>query len=198
MVRLIPAPTGWQPPGRLGFYADDGGWLVRVSAIRPGQMWDVMRHYLPGRNLHPLWHYLVYQMVGDPFGQSPLLHLIQSALDGLVVAAFFLLLRLLGLPGFAAWTAAGLFAFWPFHGETHFWLEAMPMNLLSTLWLLGAIATSVMLLRRPLRLVGRGPRLRSLWMCPVHLRPGTAAARGTPGNKNFCDAPVTGPLGASA
>jgi hypothetical protein len=133
--------------GRLGFYADDGGWLVRLSAIRAGQMWDVMRHYMPGRNLHPLWHYLVYRMVGDPFGQLPMLHLIQSALDGLVVAAFFLLLRLLGLPGFTAWTAAGLFAFWPFHGETHFWLEAMPMNLLSTLWLLGAIATSVMLLR---------------------------------------------------
>ena len=41
--------------GRLGFYADDGGWLVRLSAIRPGQMWDVIRHYMPGRHLPPLF-----------------------------------------------------------------------------------------------------------------------------------------------
>ena len=74
--------------GRLGFYADDGGWLAWLPPLQFHEMWDVMRHYMPGRNLHPLWHYIVYQMVGDPFGRLPVMHLVQSALDGLVVAAF--------------------------------------------------------------------------------------------------------------
>jgi hypothetical protein len=133
--------------GRLGFYGDDGGWLTRLTTVAPSQIWDVVRHYMPGRNLHPLWHYLLYQIVGDPFEQLPMLHLVQAALDGLVVATFFLLLRVLGILAAPAWIGAVVFAFWPFRGETHFWLESLPMNLLSTFWTLLAGITSVLLLR---------------------------------------------------
>ncbi len=134
---------------RLGFYADDAGWLHSLPHIHSsGQIWTTVRNYMPGRNLHPLWHYLTYQLVGgDPLSHLPALHRLQSALDGLVVAAFYLVMRSARLPAAAAWLAAGGFAFWPIHGETHFWLESLPMNLLSTLFVLIFAATSLSLAR---------------------------------------------------
>jgi hypothetical protein len=141
---------------RLGYYADDAGWLASLPHLDSfGQVWTTMRNYMPGRNLHPFWHYLTYRLVGDPAGGLPLLHLLQSALDGLVVAAFYLLLRSSGLPASAVWLASGWFAFWPIHGETHFWLESLPMNLLSTLLVLVFASTSLAF--------ARGRRVWWLW-----------------------------------
>jgi hypothetical protein len=134
---------------RLGFYTDDNGWLYSLPQIRtPQELWDALRIYMPGRNLHPLWHYLFYQTTGnDPIAHLGLLHLWQTTMDGLVTAFFFLLLRLLYIPAPAAVLASALFAFWPLHGETHFWLESLPMNLVSTWFLLLFAMTTLALVR---------------------------------------------------
>jgi len=121
--------------GRLGFYYDDGAAMANLPALGWSALWGEMSGYVPGRNLHVLWQYLFFRLAGDPAAHLPTLHLLQSALDGLVVATFFLLLRRFSIPGPAALAAAGLFSFWPGHGETHFWSYAAPQNLVSTLCL---------------------------------------------------------------
>lgn len=131
--------------GRLGFYGDDSARILAVSTASPSELWNQIQHYVSGRNLHILWHYLFFRMVGDPVTHLPVLHILQSAVDGLVTAGFFLLLRRLEVPAPAAVLAAGLFSFWPLHGETHFWLESLPMNLLSTLFVLVFAGTSLAL-----------------------------------------------------
>jgi len=131
---------------RLGFYADDAAWLSTLpSAPDP---WAAMRGYMPGRHLHPLWHWLAYRLIGDPLRRLPALHLLQSLLDGVLAALFYLLLRRLDLSAAASFLAAAAFAFWPLHGETHFWLESLPMNLVSTLFAL-LFAWTTLSLDRP-------------------------------------------------
>lgn len=149
--------------GRLGFYADDAGWLATLPHIDTAHyLWRAMWDYMPGRHLHPFWHYLSYRMAGgDPLAHLPALHVLQATLDGLVVAAFFLLLRRLDVPAHASVLAAALFAFWPIHGETHFWLESIPMNLLSTLFLVLWALTSLAL--------ASGRRAWWLWALDVAL-----------------------------
>jgi hypothetical protein len=134
---------------RLGFYYDDGGWMTGLPDANPSRLWEITRSYVPGRNLHVVWQYLIYKLAGGrPAAHLPALHLIQSAMDGLVAACFFLLLRLLDLTVPAALMAAGLFSFWPAHGETHYWLPAAPQNLLSTLFVLAFAWTSLRSSRR--------------------------------------------------
>ncbi len=141
--------------GRLGFYDDDSARILALSGASPSELWDQVVGYVSGRNLHMLWHYLFFWMVGDPVTHLPALHILQSAVDGLVTAGFFLLLRRLEVPAPAAVLAAGLFSFWPFHGETHFWVESLPMNLLSTLFVLLFAGTSLAL--------AAGPRSSRMW-----------------------------------
>ena len=136
----------------LGFYADDGNWLSSLPSASPAELWHSARNYMPGRNLHPLWHSLFYKLVGNPVARLQALHQVQSAVDGLLTALFFLLLRRTGISAAAAVSAAGLFAFWHTHGETHFWLESLPMNLVSTLLVVVFALTSL-----------AGPR-RWLWL----------------------------------
>lgn len=133
--------------GRLGFYADDSACLVSPGLADSAQsLWAAMRGTMPGRNLHPLWHFLLSKVVADPADHLPALHGVQSAAEGLLAAAFFLLLRLLDVPGHAGVIAAAWFAFWPVHGETHFWLESLPNNLSALLAIVFA-ATSLALVR---------------------------------------------------
>ncbi len=131
--------------GRLGFYGDDSARILALSGASPSELWGRIQGYVSGRNLHMLWHYLFFRMVGDPVTHLPALHVLQSAVDGLVTAGFFLLLRRLEVPAPAAVLAVGLFGFWPLHGETHFWVESLPMNLLSTLFVLLFAGTSLAL-----------------------------------------------------
>ncbi|MBI3664618.1 MAG: hypothetical protein HY236_00065 [Acidobacteria bacterium] len=107
---------------------------------------------MPRRFFDSLWQFLLFKLVGEPLSNLPALHLVQSAIDGLVVVCFFFLLRFLCLPAYAAILAAALFSFWPNHGETHFWLTSAPQNLLSTLFVVLFAMTSVLLAgeRRPL------------------------------------------------
>lgn len=141
---------------RLGFYYDDSQWMTDMPSATPTVLWHTMLGYIPGRNLFPFWQFLIYRSLRDPAGQLAALHLVQSALDGLLVVVFFLLLRLLSLPGDLTVMAAGLFSFWPIHGETHFWPTAIPQNLLSTMFVLIFAGTS-------LALAG-GSRSRTLWL----------------------------------
>ncbi len=129
---------------RLGFYNDDIGFLHSLPRIGSlADLWGALRGFVPGRNLHPLWHYLFFRLSG---GSLPWWHLWQSAFDGLAVAGAFLVFRRLQLAPAPAVLAAGLFAFWPFHGETHFWMLCLPMSLVSTLLLLGFALTTLELL----------------------------------------------------
>ena len=117
---------------RLGFYYDDGPAMATLPRADVKGLSAAIWNYVPGRNLHVLWQYLFLKISSS----LTVLHLVQSALDGLVAAVFYLLLRRLHLPAPAALGAAALFAFWPTHGETHFWLYAVPQNIVSTLWVL--------------------------------------------------------------
>ena len=141
---------------RLGFYYDDSQWMTDLPSATPAVLWHTMLGYIPGRNLFPFWQFLIYRSLRDPAGHLAALHWLQSALDGLLVVVFFLVLRLLSLPGDLTVMAAGLFSFWPIHGETHFWPTAIPQNLLSTTFVLIFAETS-------LALAGGG-RARTLWL----------------------------------
>ncbi len=149
------AVFGWSA-GRLGYYYDDATWLCSLPSTDLGGLVSVAAGYMPGRPLHVIWHGILYRIAGDPVRNLAALHALHSGLDALVTAGFFLLLRILSLPTPAAVIAAGLFSFWPIHGETHYWLEAGPMNLVSTLFVLTFAATSAALAG------GRSDRL--LWI----------------------------------
>ncbi|MBI3696775.1 MAG: hypothetical protein HY238_18305 [Acidobacteria bacterium] len=142
--------------GRLGFYYDDAGNLVDLPAAGLHALWGFMRTSIRGRNLHALWLYLFFHAAPDPAGHLPLLHVVQSALDGLVAAGFFIVLRLLRLPAPPALIAAALFAVWPIHGESHFGLTAASALLMSTLLVLVFAATSAVLTEHVLAQQGSG------------------------------------------
>ncbi len=172
--------------GRLGFYYDDGPAMTTLPQSDLRGLFSHILNYVPGRNLHVLWQYLFLKLTTN----LTVLHLVQSALDGAVVVVFFFLLRRLAIPAPAALLAAAFFSFWPTHGETHFWLYAVPQNLLSTLFvLLFALTLNpvffltalftydqtvvvllllVILRRRPLHLLYLIPTAFFVWLKIVH------------------------------
>jgi len=131
----------------LGFYYDDSGFLITLPSIRSfsGLWWEI-RHYVPGRNLHILWQYLFFWPFKHPADHLTALHNIQSIVDAATVILFYFVLRRLKLSAAASFTASALFAFWPIHGETHFWMSSLPMNIVSTAFLLIFILTSLSVL----------------------------------------------------
>ncbi len=129
--------------GRLGFHYDDSGWVGILAGVGWSDLPRVMMTYVPARPLFVLWQYLVFRLAGDPATNWTALHLIQTALDGLAVAGFFLLLRRIGLSAHLALLSAGLFAFWPIHGETHYWNTSVVGNLIVLLLVLGFCGTSL-------------------------------------------------------
>jgi len=132
---------------RLGFYYDDGGFIATLPVLHSvAALRASISAYVPGRNLHILWQYLFFVMVGNnPVAHLAALHRIQAVFDSFAVVLFYLLLRRLRLSIGASMMAATLFAFWPVHGETHFWMSALPMNILSTIFVLIFALTSVSL-----------------------------------------------------
>lgn len=133
---------------RLGFYYDDSTWIIEMRSMRLSTLWPFVVNYIPGRNLFPVWQYLLYRMAGDAATHLAALHIVQSLIDGLAAAIFFLLLRLLSLPAPAALISAALFSFWPIHGETHYWHTSLGANLLPALFVMLFAATSAVVLRR--------------------------------------------------
>ena len=131
----------------LGFYYDDSGFLLQLPRIHSlAELWKNIRNYVPGRNLHVIWQFLFFWPFKNPVDHLPALHYVQSAVDAANAVLLYFVLRRLKLSSAASLTSAALFAFWPFHGETHFWMSALPMNIVSTAFLLTFILTSVSLL----------------------------------------------------
>jgi hypothetical protein len=119
--------------GKLGFYSDDAGFLSTLGGKGADQTVRSALNYVPGRELHVIWQQLIFVVGGHSPSDLGTLHLIQSCLDGLAVALFYLLLRKLRIAAFWAVVGAATLAFYPNHGETHFWLSSAPMNVISTL-----------------------------------------------------------------
>ncbi|MBN8549734.1 MAG: hypothetical protein J0M12_10510 [Deltaproteobacteria bacterium] len=129
------AVFGWGAD-KLGFYSDDAGFFFELAHAGVKQTFDSMLSYVPGRNLHMIWQRAFFLLAGAEVSDLWKLHLLQSALDGMIVATFFLILLRLGVAAWIGFVSALMFAFYPNHGETHYWLSAAPMNLMSTLFVL--------------------------------------------------------------
>ena len=82
--------------GKLGFYADDAGFL---ATIYPGmsvhQLISAIGSYVTGRNLHILWQYLVSVIAGGSGIENlPAMHYVQVVADATAGVLLFLALRL--------------------------------------------------------------------------------------------------------
>ena len=106
---------------RCGLYEDDF-WLW--SALSGGTykgLWDAGLHFIPGRNLFVL---LFAGCLRFTHGSVVALHGITLAWDAMNAAlAYFLILELSGFVSIAL-PAALVFAVFPNHGETHFWIAS--------------------------------------------------------------------------
>lgn len=134
---------------RLGFYADDAGFL---SSIYPGmsvqQLISGIGSYVTGRNLHILWQYFISVIAGGSAIENlPAMHYAQVIADATTGLLLFLALRLWHVGRPAAFVAAIAFSFYPVHDETHYWLSSLPMNIMSTAFVLALICLSAVLLR---------------------------------------------------
>lgn len=122
----------------LGFYADDAGFLTDIHlGMSLSELVDSIRTYVTGRNLHILWHYFVTIAAGgNSLENLPAMHYIQVAFDTANAVLLFGILRLWKAHIAGAFLAAIAFSVFPNHGETHFWLSALPMNIISTFFVL--------------------------------------------------------------
>src|ERR1700757_1281623 len=134
---------------RLGFYADDAGFLRSIYPGMPIQdLFSGIGSYVTGRNLHVLWQYLISVAAGGSAVENiPAMHFMQVAADATAGLLLFVALRLWGVMRAAAWFAAIAFSLFPNHGETHFWLSSLPMNIISTIFVLILLCLSALLLR---------------------------------------------------
>ncbi len=136
--------------GSLGFYADDPTFLQSITVeMTPEKLWALGTSYVPGRNLHMLWQYLLTLAVGgSSTEQVPAMHSVQVFFDILISSVLFGLLRQLNVQTWVAMLCVTLFALFPNHGETHFWLSALPMHLLSTLLVIILLAECVFIINK--------------------------------------------------
>ncbi len=118
----------------LGFYADDAYFL---NAIKPDSsfkdLFQCFKSYVTGRNLHILWHYLITLLSG---GSIAKMHFITVILEVVTAGLFYSILRILNVNVYASFVSIVLFVLYPNHGETHYWISSIPMNILSTLLVL--------------------------------------------------------------
>lgn len=132
---------------RLGFYADDASFLVNAPALGWSNLASEMFGYVTGRNLHMLWQFGIYQIFGYSLGDLGLQHWFQALFSGINAALLFIAIRLFGYKLLAAFLAAILFAFYPNHAEVQYWLSSLPMNLMSTFFVLIQIILSTIYVR---------------------------------------------------
>jgi hypothetical protein len=115
-----------------GLHQDDFG-FHRVLRGPFSEAWPLMRDYVPGRNLHVLYSWLLYHVLGS----SPRrMHAAGLALDAACALLTYALLRQRRHASAWALIGAGLFLVMPNRGETHYWTTAIAMNLTSTALLL--------------------------------------------------------------
>ena len=75
------------------------------------------------------------------------MHYLQVLADAAAGLLLFLALRLWHVGRPAAFVAAIAFSFYPVHDETHYWLSSLPMNIMSTVFVLALVCLSALLLR---------------------------------------------------
>ncbi len=141
---------GWRA-GSLGLHSDDAALLVGLGDESFSGAMQAMRGYLPGRPLHIVWAWLILQAAGNPSEYLGRMHIVQSLLDSAAVGLFFLLLRAVRIPRLWAFVAALVFAFYPNHCETHFWLTAAPQNIACVIFVLLHSLTVAMSIRAAAR-----------------------------------------------
>jgi hypothetical protein len=134
--------------GRLGFYADDAGFL---ASIYPGmgfqELVSGIGSYVTGRNLHILWQYFISVVAGgSALDNLPAMHYVQVIADATTGLLLFVAFRLWRVGRPAAFVGAIAFSFYPVHDETHYWLSALPMNIMSTAFVLALVCLSAVLL----------------------------------------------------
>ncbi len=118
-----------------GLHLDDHGFHRALAHADAAQFWKQFWLYVPGRNLHILYTWLLYKVLGP----SPTaLHLFGLALDAANACLAWSLALRLGTGAGGALLVSGLFLVFPNHGETHFWTSAIAMNLLSTTFILAS------------------------------------------------------------
>lgn len=154
--------------GRLGFYADDAGFLTSIyPSMSFQQLISGIGSYVTGRNLHVLWQYFISVVAGgSAIANLPAMHYVQVATDAIAGLLLLFALRLwhVGLP--AAFVAAISFSFYPVHDETHYWLSSLPMNIISTAFVLALVGLSALLLR-VLSVESRSP-VKLFWLLTVY------------------------------
>lgn len=132
---------------QLGFYADDASWLVAPEHLTLSSLIEEIKAYVTGRNLHVLWQYIVYSLLGKSLSNLGLHHLLMAFITGLNAALVYGLLRLFGFTYLVAFIASMLFAFYPNHAEVQYWLTALPQNLISTSLVLLLLIMGLMVIR---------------------------------------------------
>lgn len=131
----------------LGFYADDAGFLIQNPTLSFNEMLKSFTGYVTGRNLHILWQYGVYLLAGNGVDDLWKSHLIQTLFVALNAVLVFTLLRILGMQKIACLLASAIYAFYPNHAEVQFWLSSLPMNLISSTFVLGLLITGTYFIR---------------------------------------------------
>jgi hypothetical protein len=129
--------------GRLGIYADDASFFVLLPDLSPTTLMTAIKSYVTGRNLHIVWEYLVFASTGNTVDALPAQHWLQAGMVALNCATSYLVFRVVGLPIFAGFLGAALFAFLPNHPDVYFWLTAIPQHLISTFLVLMLLICAV-------------------------------------------------------
>lgn len=132
---------------QLGFYADDASWLVGPENLTLNRLIEDIKAYVTGRNLHVLWQYIVYSLLGKSIANLGSHHLLMAFITGLNAALIYALLRLFGFTYLVAYIASMFFAFYPNHAEVQYWLTALPQNLISTSLVLLLMITGLTAIR---------------------------------------------------
>jgi hypothetical protein len=132
---------------QLGFYADDASWLAAPEHLTLSSLVEEIEAYVTGRNLHVLWQYIVYSLLGKSLSNLGLHHLLMAFITGLNAALVYGLLRLFGFTYLVAFITSMLFAFYPNHAEVQYWLTALPQNLISTSLVLLLLIFSLIVIR---------------------------------------------------
>lgn len=132
---------------RLGFYADDASFLINAPNLKWSTLIDNMLGYVTGRNLHMLWQFGIYQIFGYGLTDLTLHHWLQALVSGINACVLYIAIRVFGYKLLPAFLAAIIFAFYPNHAEVQYWLSSLPMNLVSTFFVLIQIILSVMCLK---------------------------------------------------
>lgn len=124
--------------GELGIYADDAGFLLAISKdMSATNLLNNALGYVTGRNLHIVWHYLLTVLAGgNSLSNIETMHHIAVFFDAINACLIYALFRTLGLLKISCFIGAIFFILFPNHGETHFWISALPMNIISTSFVL--------------------------------------------------------------